>query len=125
MKGIYHLIQDTTNENNIMVYVRDEDKKPIMIWNFYSESDYAHIHSLYELEDPTNEDQPIQMGSVIRKVKLKGDIDFNTLKSNVGTNWYSTDDYDLLSIREDDVVSNLLDDEAFLRRTRILDELID
>jgi len=125
MKGIYHLIQDTTNQNNIMVYVRDEEKTPIMIWNFYNDSDYAHIHSLYELEDPTNEEQPIQKGSVIRKVKLTGDIDFNTLKSNVGTNWHSTDDYDLLSIREDDVVSNLLDDEAFLRRTRILDELID
>lgn len=125
MKGIYHLIQDASNEQNIMIYVRDEDKTPIMIWNFYQDSDYAHIHSLYELEDPTNEEQPIQKGSVIRKVKMYGDVDFNMIKSNVGTNWITTDDFDLLTIREDDVVSNLLDDEGFYRRTRILDELID
>jgi hypothetical protein len=123
MKTIYHIFTDN-NSDDMIVYLRDENNIPVMIWNFYANSDYAHIHSLYEMEDPTNEEEPLQKGSIIRKVKLNGDYNLETLKSNLETNWDTTDDFDILSLREDDVISNVLDDEAFYRRTKILDELI-
>ncbi len=123
MKTIYHIFTDN-NSDDMIVYLRDENNIPVMIWNFYANSDYAHIHSLYEMEDPTNEEEPLQKGSIIRKVKLNGDFKLETLKSNLETNWDTTDDFDILSLREDDVISNVLDDEAFYRRTKILDELI-
>jgi len=123
MKTIYHIFTDN-NSDDMIVYLRDENNIPVMIWNFYANSDYAHIHSLYEMEDPTNEEEPLQKGSIIRKVKLNGDFKLETLKSNLETNWDTTDDFNILSLREDDVISNVLDDEAFYRRTKILDELI-
>ena len=122
-KGIYHLFIDETDDKNMIVYIRDEENIPIMIFNFYSDEKYAHIHMLFEAEDPENPEE-IHKGSMIKKIELKGDFDFNTLKSNIGTNWTTTDEYDILSVRESDTLSQLLTDEEFYRRSNLLDEII-
>lgn len=125
IKPLYYFpFTDEFNEDNIIVYVRDEDKVPVVVWNFFKGEDkVGFLHTLFNLEDESGEHQG--QGSIIKKVYFTDDFSFDELKEKVKDPQTPIETYDLFSLIKEEKVVNLFDDEYFIKRTNLLNTLID
>ena len=118
----YFPFTDETNEDNIIILVRDEDEVPLLIWNFFiGESKVGFLHTLFEMEDESGEQQG--QGSIIKKIIFNDEFDFSDVKQKIKPNT-PVEEYDLLSYVKEQKIVNLFDDEYFTKRVEVLNNLI-
>lgn len=123
-QAFYHPFNDETNENNKIIYVRDEDGVPMMIWNFFGgEEKVGFIHILFQMEDEDGKN--CGLGSLMKKVFFNDDFNYDEVISNIGTIWTTTNDYDFLSFIKEEKVVGMYDDEYFNKRVEVLNNLIE
>ena len=123
-QSFYYPFTDHTNENNLIVYVRDEDSIPVMIWNFFGgEERIGFLHILFEMSDEDGKD--CGKGSLMKKIIFNEEFNYEEIKSNIGTIWATTDDYNLLSLIQEEKLVGMYDDEYFNKRIEVLDNLIE
>jgi hypothetical protein len=123
-QSFYYPFTDHTNENNLIVYVRDEDSIPVMIWNFFGgEERIGFLHILFEMSDEDGKDCGV--GSLMKKIIFNEEFNYEEIKSNIGTIWTTTDDYNLLSFIQEEKLVGMYDDEYFNKRIEVLNNLIE
>jgi len=123
-QSFYYPFTDHTNDKNLIVYVRDEDSVPVMIWNFFGgQEKVGFLHILFEMSDEDGKE--CGLGSLMKKVFFNDDFNYDELKEKIGTIWTTTDDYNILSFITEEKLVGMYDDEYFNKRVDVLNNLIE